>query len=108
MTKGTNNCMFTFGKIHKARRKGKPPPSLKVYTFEKDTKLCLVVNLEEYLKRTKVWRGKDKTQLLLSFVKPHNPVVSSTISGWIKNVLREAGIDTDTLHVQPQHQKLGW
>ena len=36
--------------------------------------------------------GKDKSQLLLSFVKPHNPVVSSTISGCIKNVLREAGI----------------
>ena len=50
--------------------------------------------LEKYLKRIKVWRGKDKTQLLLSFVKPYNPVISSTISGWIKNVLREAGIDT--------------
>ena len=33
-------------------------------------------------------------QLLLSFVKPHNPVVSSAISRWIKNVLREAGIDS--------------
>ena len=30
-----------------------------------------------------------------SFVKPHNPVVRSTISGWIKNVLREAGIGTE-------------
>ena len=49
--------------------------------------------MKEYLKRTKVWRGKGKSQLLLSFVKPHNLVVSSTISGWIKNVLREAGID---------------
>ena len=45
-----------------------------------------------YLKRTKVWRGKNKSQLLLSFVKPHNPVVSSAISGWIKNFLREAVI----------------
>ena len=50
--------------------------------------------MEEYLKRTKVWRGKNKSQLLLSLVKPHNIVVSSTISGWIKNVLREAVIDT--------------
>ena len=94
MAKGTNSYMFTFGKLHKAWRKGKSPPSLKVYSFEEDTKLCVVATLEEYLKRTKVWRGKDKSQLLLSFVKPHNPVVSSTISGWIKNVLREAGIDT--------------
>ena len=38
--------------------------------------------------------GGRKKVILLSFVKPHNPVVSSTISGWIKNVLREADIDT--------------
>ena len=87
LTKGTNNYMFTFGKLHKAWRKGKSPPSLKLYSF-------VVTTLEDYLKRTKVWRGKDKCQLLLSFVIPHNPVVSSTISGWIKNVVREAGIDT--------------
>ena len=93
MTKGTNNYMFTFGKLHKAWRKGKSPPSLKVYSFE-DTKLCVVATLGDYLKRAKVWRGKDKSRLLLSFVKPDNPVVSSTISGWIKNVLREAGVDT--------------
>ena len=39
MTKGTNNYMFTFGKLHKEWRKGKSTPSLKVYTFEEDTKL---------------------------------------------------------------------
>ena len=81
MTKGTNNYMFTFGKLHKAWKKGKSPPSQKVYLFEEDSKLCVVATLEEYLKRIKVWRGKDKSQLLLSFVKPHNPVVSLTISG---------------------------
>ena len=73
--------MFTFGKLHKAWRKGKPPPSLKVNSLEEDTKLCVVATLEEYLKRTKVWRGKDKNQLFKSFIKSHNPVVSSTISG---------------------------
>ena len=89
--------MFTFGKLHKAWRNGKSPPSLKVYSFEENTKLCGVATFQEYLKRTKVWRGKDKNQLLLSFVKPQNLVVSSTISAWIKNVLREAGIDTKIL-----------
>ena len=42
----------------------------------------------------KVWWQNNQNQLLLSFVKHHNSVVSSTISGWIKNVLREAGTDT--------------
>ena len=39
MAKGTNNYMFTFGKLHKEWRKGKSTTSLKVYTFEEDTKL---------------------------------------------------------------------
>ena len=51
--------MSTCGKLDKAWIKGKPPPSLKVYSFE-DTKLYVVATLEECLKRTKVWRGKDK------------------------------------------------
>ena len=49
-------------------------------------KLCVIATLDEYLKRTKVWTGKDKIKLILVFVKLHNPVVNSTISVWIKNV----------------------
>ena len=95
MTKGANNYTCSLLNSKKHAEKGPSPPSLKVYTFEENTKLCVVATLEEYLKRTKVWCGKDKSQLLLSFFNPHNPVVSSTKSEWIKNVLREAGIDTE-------------
>ena len=95
MTKGT----FPFGKLHKTWRRGKSPHPLKVYSFEEDTQLCVVATLEEYLKRTKNWWEKDKSQLLLSFVKPHNPVTTLTISAWIKNVLRVAGIDTKSFKV---------
>ena len=85
---------ITFGKLHKLWRKRKSPPSLKGYSSKEDSKLCVVATLEQCLKRTNFWRRKDKSQLLLIFVKPHSPVVSWTISGWIENVLREAGIDT--------------
>ena len=57
--------------------KREPPPSLKVYIFEEDTNLRAVATSEEYLERTKVWHGKNESQLLLSFVEPHSPVVSS-------------------------------
>ena len=40
--------------------------------------------------------GEDCSQLLLSFVNPHKPVVSSTISGWVKNILKKAGINIST------------
>ena len=41
------------------------------------------------------WRSDGQTQLLLSSVKPHTEVKKSTISGWIKPTLHEAGIDTE-------------
>ena len=54
MAKGINHYIFTFGNLHKSWRKEKPPSSLKVYTFEEDTKLCVVPTMEEYCNRTKV------------------------------------------------------
>ena len=95
ITKGTDSYIFTFGKPHKAWRKGKPLPSLRVCKFEEDTKLYVAATLEKYLKRKKGWSGKDKRQLLLIVDKLHNPVVSSAISGWIKNVLSAADIDNE-------------
>lgn len=38
--------------------------------------------------------GEGQKSTLLSFIKPYNPAFSSIISGWIKNVLKNAGIDT--------------
>ena len=60
MIKGTNNHMLTSGKLHNAWRKGKPPPSLKVYIFEEDTKLCVVATLKDYLKEQKFGVGRTK------------------------------------------------
>ena len=66
--------------------------------------------LNEYLKCTETWRTNgDKFQLLLSYVKPHVEVHSSTVSRWIKEILKEIEVDVDvlktTLHVQPIPQK---
>ena len=50
--------------------------------------------LDKYLNRTKEWRRvNNETQLLLSYIRPHRQVVSSTISGWLKKVLKSSGID---------------
>jgi len=39
---------------------------------------------------------KRETQLLLSFVKPHKAVSTSTISRWLVEILGLSGIDTST------------
>ena len=41
-------------------------------------------------------RGEGKDKLLLSYVKPHSPISSSSVARWITTVLKSAGIDTDT------------
>ena len=52
--------------------------------------------LNKYLKRTEAWRTNgDKFQLLLSYLKPHVKVHSSTIPRWIKEILEETGVDID-------------
>ena len=63
------------------------------HSFEEDSSLCVVDDLNEYLQKSEKWRTSDEWQLLLSFVQPHKPVVSSTISGWIKKVLTILGVD---------------
>lgn len=95
MTKSTRSYIFQFSKVTKSWKKGKAPPSLEFYDFESNKSLCVVSALEAYLQRTAGWRSNNNHQLLLGTVKPHNEVAKSTISGWVKIVLRNAGIDTN-------------
>ena len=77
---------FHFHKLHKSWRKGKPLPSLTVYAYSPDKKLCVMQTLNRYLEMTKDRRDPSRTQLLLSYRKPYKEIASSTVSGWIKKV----------------------
>ena len=49
--------------------------------------------LDEYLNGTEEWRKvNNKTQVLLSYIQSHK-VVPSTISDWLKNILKSPGIN---------------
>ncbi|KZS01974.1 Uncharacterized protein APZ42_001167, partial [Daphnia magna] len=51
--------------------------------------------LQSYIARTSNLRKPHNAkQLLIGSTKPHNPVTSATVGRWIKDQLREAGIDT--------------
>ena len=96
MVKSDDAYIFTFHKLHKSWRKGKAPPKLYFHKYPKDQELCLVSALNEYLKRTETWRRNgDKCQLLLSYIKPHVEVHGSTVSRWIKEILKETRVDVD-------------
>ena len=91
-----NHCMFNFRQLHKSWRKGAPPPSLKFYSYPEDNDMCVVATIKEYLHRTQGWRTENKkSQFFLSVINPHREVACSTISGWIKKLMTDVGINTD-------------
>lgn len=57
---------------------------------ELDPVSCMLL----YVDRTRPLRtDTNKDSLFIACVKPHKPVVGSTISGWLKKQLGEAGVD---------------
>ena len=69
---------------------------LKIYAFPSDKALCAIAALDCYIERSSIWREKNQTsQLLVSFIKPHNAVAKSTVAGWVKQILIMSGINTD-------------
>ena len=57
------------------------------------SRLCSVSTLKEYESRTQPLRERE-TKLLVSIIKPHKAVSSSTVARWLKSLLEASGIDT--------------
>ena len=69
-----------------------PPIVLNPYDIEN---LCILRHLSRYRELTSSLRSHpDRGSLLISFKKPHSPVVEETLSRWIKTSLKLAGVDT--------------
>ena len=74
------------------------PPATTYFVFGEDKALCVVDNLNEYIKRSKPWRESNhEKQLLLSSIRAHNAIVYYAIAGWLKKTLKQAGTNTDLL-----------
>ena len=75
------------------------PPKLYFYKYPRYQKLCVVSALNEDLKRTETWRRNgDKSvlfQFVLSYIKLLVEIHGSTVSRWIKEVLKETGVDVE-------------
>ncbi|XP_064637118.1 uncharacterized protein LOC135493595 [Lineus longissimus] len=83
-----------FGDLLKQTRPWFQQEELVINADAPDRRLCLCAALLEYLKRTEFLRGEHKS-LFISSIKPHGPVAKDTISRWVKEVMKEAGVDTD-------------
>ena len=63
------------------------------HSYPLDKRLCIVELLSAYVKRTAPLR-KETKQLLICHAEPHGPASRDTISRWIKQTMKDAGIDT--------------
>ena len=64
--------------------------------FEK-AELCVIRCLKQYLLITNPLRCVKTTQLLTSYIRPHNSVPVDTVSRWLKELPRLSGIDTSII-----------
>lgn len=85
---------FQSAKLAKQSRQSKPIREFFFPKFTGNQKLCPVMALQEYEKKTANKRSLECTQLLIAMIRPHKPVSSSTVARWIKTALTSAGIDT--------------
>ena len=67
---------------------------LDLKTFPTCIASCSVENLKQYLLRSFELRGLY-TKLFISFCFLHRPITTSTLSRWVKETLKIAGIDTN-------------
>ena len=78
----------------KTTRPGHHLPPIELKTF-KDSELCVVAHLKQYIKMTASFRNAGTNQLLPSFVQPHKPISTSTLSRWCVTVMNESGVNVN-------------
>ncbi|XP_067045964.1 uncharacterized protein [Acropora muricata] len=82
----------------KQNRPGQMFTNVRLFKYPMNKNFCVYTTLEHYLKVTESLR--KSSQLLVSYVKPHDKVCFSTIGRCLKTSLAQAGID---IHVYQAH-----
>ena len=78
----------------KTTRPGHHLPPIELKTF-KDSELCVVAHLKQYIKKTSPFKNTGTNQLLLSFVQPNKSISTTTASGWCVIVMKDSGINVN-------------
>lgn len=88
-----NECIVKTPHLLKQSKPGHHLPDILISKFHKNTNVCVVATLNEYVRRTATLRGSEN-KLLISTQKPHKGVHKSTVSRWVKTAMLRAGVET--------------
>ena len=84
---------------HTLQQHTKPGRAIKPIVYKRfclNAKLSVVHCMTEYLGKRNLLVPAEIKQLFITFGHPHRSVTNDTISHWIQNGLKSAGIDTQT------------
>ena len=88
---------FSPAGLTKQARPSNPHQEFVFSKFAPDPSICPVVTVNQYMERMEILHhpegGQRASQLFISWIKPHQPVTSSSIAQWLKTTLERAGID---------------
>lgn len=90
-----NNVKIMISDIIKTSAPGRDQPLLFLPCFQENANICPACVLKDYIIVTKMWRTNDTDTLLLTHRPPHRAATTQTLSRWIKQTLRESGVDVD-------------
>ena len=94
MTLTSSSLKFRIGDLLKQSRPGIHLAEIVVAAYVPDRRLCVVTVLQEYLDRTRVYRG-NTTTLFITTQEPYKAVSRDTLSRWIRDTLIAAAVDID-------------
>lgn len=91
-----NKVQISYGDLLKTTRPNFQQEPIELKGYAPDRRICILTVLNEYLNRRQTLAPKICTQLFISTQKPFNPITTNTISRWVKELMHDAGIDTNT------------
>ena len=93
-----NGVVFKLASLTKKRQAGAPLKEVSFTSFTGNNRLCVVRCLKQYEAVTNQFRvitPERAAPLFLSYMKPHKPVTTQRLAHWVKDLLKEAGVDTE-------------
>ncbi|KAJ8036653.1 hypothetical protein HOLleu_20692 [Holothuria leucospilota] len=87
-----NKEVFQIKELLKTSKPGHTGLTVEFHAYPPDRRLCAYTYLLEYLRKTKICRGKE-AKLFVSYRQPHGKVSVDTIARWLKTVMHRAGVD---------------
>jgi hypothetical protein len=94
LTVTKNHVKICYGDLLKTSRPGFQQKEIKLKAYAADKRICISLVLTEYLDRRKALCAQNCTQLFVSITKPHSAVTTTTIAKWVKEVMKNAGLNT--------------